>query len=180
MRLRPKPYLYAAAGYAAILMRVRYTKIILSALAAFYVLLVCFNNTFDYGANFEFVRHVLSMDDVFSPEKNGWRGLHAEWMHHAAYLLIIAIEYTIALLLVRGTWSMWRAREAETTVFRQEARHSAHGYLTAFVLWFGVFVVGAGEWFLMWQSQKWNGETTAFTLSIVWLLMLIQHNLKEE
>lgn len=161
-------------------MRVRQTKIILSAATALYVLLVCFNNTFDHGANFAFVQHVLSMDDIFSREHNGWRSLNAAWMHHAAYLVIIAIEYVIAFLLVRGTWSMWKARGSEATLFRHAGRYSAWGYLTAFLLWFVVFVVMAGEWFLMWQSQKWNGETTAFTLSIVWLLMLIQHNLKDE
>ncbi len=161
-------------------MRVRLTKIILSAVTACYVLLVCFNNTVDYDANFQFVRHVLSMDDIFSREKNGWRSLTSEWMHHAAYLLIIAVEYAIAILLVRGTWSMWRSRHAEAAVFRHAGRHTAWGYLAAFLLWFGIFVVAAGEWFLMWQSHTWNGETTAFTLSIVWMLMLIQQNLRDE
>ena len=161
-------------------MHTRYTKIILSAASAFYVLMVCFNNTFDHGANFEFVRHVLSMDDIFSREKNAWRAWNAEGLHHAAYLLIIAVEYLVAGLLVRGTWAMWQVRKADAATFRHAGRWSARGYLSAFLLWFVVFVVMAGEWFLMWQSVKWNGETTAFSLSIVWLLMIIQQNAREE
>ena len=161
-------------------MNTRYTKILLSAATACYVLLVCFNNTFDYGANFQFVAHVTSMDDIFSREKNGWRAITGDMMHHAAYLLIIVWEYIIATLMVIGTWSMWKARGADGKTFRSAGRYSAWGYLLAILLWFGVFVVVAGEWFLMWQSKTWNGETTAFSLTIILLLMMIQHNAKDE
>jgi predicted small integral membrane protein len=158
----------------------RYTKIIFSAVTTFYVSLVCFNNTIDYDANFQFVAHVTSMDDVFSREHNGWRALTGDRMHHMAYLLIIALEYVIAILMIRGTWSMWRNRDADAATFRAAGRYSALGYLLAVLLWFGVFVIVAGEWFLMWQSRTWNGETTAFFLTIVLLLLLLQHNAKDE
>ena len=161
-------------------MRNRYTKIILSAAAACYLILVCFNNTFDYGANFQFVAHVTSMDDVFSHERNGWRALTSPVAHHVLYLIIIAIEYVIAYLLIRGTWSMWAVREADAKTFRHAGRHTSSGLLLAVLLWFVVFVVVAGEWFLMWQSKTWNGESSAFFLTIVLLLLLIHQNAKDE
>jgi predicted small integral membrane protein len=161
-------------------MRNRYTKTILSAAAACYVALVCFNNTVDYDANYQFVVHVTSMDDIFSREHNGWRALQAPWAHHVLYLVIIAIEYVIAFLLLRGTRSMWLARKADAETFRHAGRYTATGLLLAVLLWFFVFVVVAGEWFLMWQSKTWNGENTAFTLTIVLLLLLIHHNGKDE
>ena len=43
----------------------RLVKILMVASLALFAFLVTFDNIADYGANFEFVRHVLSMDTTF-------------------------------------------------------------------------------------------------------------------
>ena len=46
------------------------------------------------------------------------------------------------------------------------------GLTVGFGLWFFGFLVVAGEYFAMWQSQTWNGET-AFRITMVILGVLI-------
>ncbi len=43
----------------------RLAKIVMVAALAAFAFLVAYDNIVDYGANYEFVRHVLSMDTVF-------------------------------------------------------------------------------------------------------------------
>ena len=45
---------------------VRVAKIVLVAALALHASLVAFGNITDYGTNFSFVQHVLSMDTIFS------------------------------------------------------------------------------------------------------------------
>ena len=45
---------------------VRLSKISMGAAMAFFATLVMFGNITDYSTNFAFVRHVLSMDTIFS------------------------------------------------------------------------------------------------------------------
>jgi predicted small integral membrane protein len=47
-------------------------------------------------------------------------------------------------------------------------------------LWMGLFIGIAGEWFLMWQSKTWNAQSTAFSLSIVFLLIRLNIASKED
>jgi predicted small integral membrane protein len=45
------------------------------------------------------------------------------------------------------------------------------------ILWFSGFITIGGEWFLMWQSDVWNGQQAAFRLVVIigiTLLYLIQ------
>ncbi len=45
--------------------------------------------------------------------------------------------------------------------------------LLAFLVWFFGFMVVAGEWFAMWQSQTWNGQEPAFRFYVTALAVLI-------
>ena len=47
------------------------------------------------------------------------------------------------------------------------------GALAAFLVWFFGFMVIAGEWFAMWQSQTWNGQDAAFRFYVTVLAVLI-------
>jgi len=47
------------------------------------------------------------------------------------------------------------------------------GCLLAFLLWFFVFMVIAGEWFSMWQSKDWNAQQSSFRFYITVLAVLI-------
>lgn len=42
-----------------------------------------------------------------------------------------------------------------------------------FLLWFTGFMVVGGEWFAMWQSKTWNGQTAAFHFYMTLLGVMI-------
>ncbi|QXL84836.1 DUF2165 family protein [Comamonas sp. NLF-1-9] len=157
----------------------RSAKVLMSATLALFAALVALNNLTDYGANFAFVRHVLAMDTIFPGSSARWRAIDTPLLWHAAYLLIIALELLTAALLARGAWAMWRARHASAREFTRARQWAIAGCLAGFVLWFGGFMVVGGEWFLMWQSHEWNGQSSAFRFCITLLALAIFLNQPE-
>jgi len=83
---------------------------------------VCFNNITDYDSNFQFVRMVSGMSDVFSKEKTGWRSVNSEVFHHIMYLFIIAWELAIAILTISGTIKMIRNLKSGIAEFDQSKK----------------------------------------------------------
>jgi hypothetical protein len=51
-------------------------------------LLTAFGNITDYGSNFAFVQHVMSMDTIFPESHLRYRAITSPALHHAAYWLI--------------------------------------------------------------------------------------------
>ena len=47
------------------------------------------------------------------------------------------------------------------------------GCLTGFILLFFGFIVIGGEWFCMWQSEKWNGVESAFRFVVLFMFTLL-------
>lgn len=148
----------------------------LSASVALYISIVCFNNIFDYEANFPFVKMVASMDDTFSKERNGWRAVNNSSLHHALFIFIIIWELAIASLLWMGVYQMFSNLKSPAAIFTTARNYTSFGLALGVLLWFTVFIALGGEWFLMWQSKSWNAQTTAFSLTGIFLLFLIHHN----
>ena len=159
----------------------RSAKAAMTACLAAFAALVAFNNVVDYPANLAFVRHVLSMDDIFATSQPlaRWRAIASPLGWHALYALIIAGEIATAALLGRGAWDLWRARRAPAAQFARAKRWAIAGVLAGFVLWFLGFMVIGGEWFLMWQSPKWNGQASAFRFYMTLLAVGIFVNQKD-
>ncbi|MDE0679159.1 MAG: DUF2165 domain-containing protein [Gammaproteobacteria bacterium] len=130
------------------------------------------NNILDYQINFAAVRHVMLMDSVFPGNNSMWRAVEAPWLHHLAYWLIIATEVAIALLGFWGASDLWRARR-DAAQFNRRKTKAVLALTLGILLWFGGFLVVAGEWFLMWQSQDWNAQQPAFFFAASFLLILI-------
>jgi predicted small integral membrane protein len=167
----------------------RLCKIALLAGAAFCLLLVVFNNLFDYGSNYGFVQHVLSMDTLFSGEAQAWRAFRdptpedgSWWFHHAFYWSIIAWEALAGGLVAAGAWRLWTLRGAEPLVFNRAKTLAAVGLTVSMLQWFVAFIAVGGEWFLMWQSKTWNGQDAAFRmfgcLGLV-LIFLVQRDTED-
>jgi len=134
--------------------------------------LVVFNNVTDYNSNFQFVRHVLEMDTTFDGNRGLWRAIHAPWLHHLAYLAIIAAETAVAGLAWLAAARLWAVRRDAARFNRSKG--PAIAALTLGVgLWFAGFIAVGGEWFLMWQSEVWNGQQAAFRIAAVFLLILL-------
>lgn len=153
-------------------MTIRLSKILLLVAVATFVSLVAFNNLTDYGSNFEYVRHVLSMDTTFPNNKGMWRKIESPALHHTAYILIIGFEIVIAVLCWLGALKMWGGKD-EAVKFNQSKSEAIWGLTLGIVLWFGGFMGVGGEWFLMWQSEIWNGQAESAMFSTIIGIVLI-------
>ncbi|ABC32105.1 predicted small integral membrane protein [Hahella chejuensis KCTC 2396] len=159
-------------------MYTRYSKIALVWAAALFATLVAFNNLTDYGSNFAFVSHVLSMDTTFPDNQGMWRALNSPAIHHSAYALIIATESLVAILCWMGGYRLLRsAKDAER--FNQAKGLAIVGLTLGVILWFTGFIAIGGEWFLMWQSKIWNGQQGAFRFTVILGVTMIYLNMPD-
>ena len=161
-------------------MLTRLAKVSLVASSAFFLLIVVFNNLTDYGSNFQFVRHVLSMDTTFPGNRGMWRAMTSPIIHHVFYALIILWELVAGVLLAVATGRMWNARAKSTEVWRKATSLAAAGLTLSILQWLIAFIIVGGEWFLMWQSTTWNGQTAAARMFIVFALILIFLNQRDD
>ncbi|WOC16129.1 DUF2165 family protein [Pseudochrobactrum sp. MP213Fo] len=142
------------------------------ALSSF-AFLVSFNNITDYGSNFAFVQHVFSMDTTFSGNAAMYRAISNPTLWHAGYWLIIAGESLTCILLLIGGFKLLGARNQSAQAFNDAKDWTIAGATLGFLVWFVGFMVVGGEWFLMWQSQTWNGQDAAFKFYMSILAVLI-------
>ncbi len=139
---------------------VRLCKIALVAAIAFFFTLVAYGNLADYGSNWQFVQHVLSMDTTFPDSTLRWRAITDPSIQTAAYWLIIAAEMVVALVLWLGVLRL--LANIARPDFSRAAPTAVAGLTLGFLLYAVGFVSVGGEWFAMWQSEIWNGQQKAF------------------
>jgi predicted small integral membrane protein len=158
-------------------MTLRVSKAVLVlAIALFYTLLV-FNNLTDYGSNYQFVRHVLMMDSTFPGNHGMWRAIHSPVVYTVFYIGIIAWESVTMLLCWWAGVRLFKSRRADDVQFAAAVNISVIALTTSLLMWLVAFLDVGGEWFLMWQSQTWNGQEEdfrMFTIVGVVLLVVIQ------
>jgi predicted small integral membrane protein len=146
---------------------IRLAKVAMIGSLAAYAFIVAYDNVVDYGSNYEFVRHVLSMDTTFPGNALSHRAITSESVWRVAYALIIAMEGLTALLLALGAAMLLGQLSAPAKVFNRSKVWAVVGLTVGFALWFLGFMVVAGEYFAMWQSKEWNGQEAAFRITTV-------------
>lgn len=151
----------------------RYAKILMVLSLAAFAFMVTFNNITDYGSNFAFVQHVLSMDTTFPGNALMYRAIATPALWHAGYWAIIAGEGLTFVLFLMGAVAMFRALHEDAAAFDASKKWAIAGATVGFLVWFFGFMVVGGEWFLMWQSPNWNGQDAAFKFYVAILGVLI-------
>jgi len=151
----------------------RYSKIVMTLALAAFACMVTFNNITDYHSNFAFVRHVMSMDTTFPDNAAMYRAITNPLAWHAGYWLIITGEGLTFLLLLIGGLQMFIKRADVAASFHRAKNIAIAGATVGFLVWFFGFMVVGGEWFLMWQSDTWNGQDAAFKFYMAILGVLI-------
>ena len=152
---------------------IRLAKVTMIGSLAAYAFIVAYDNIVDFGSNYQFVRHVLSMDTTFPGNTLMHRAITNESIWRVAYALIIAMEALTALLLALGAVMLLQRLRAPAEVFNRSKVWAAAGLTIGFALWFFGFMVIAGEYFAMWQSKEWNGQEAAFRITTVILAVMI-------
>jgi predicted small integral membrane protein len=152
----------------------RTAKLLLLAGIALFYTLVVFNNLTDFDSNYEFVRHVLSMDSTFPGNHGMWRSVRSPAMHLVFYLSIIAWEIATTILLWWGAIRLLRTVGRSAAEFNQAKRVPVMALTLSLLMWLVAFLSVGAEWFLMWQSHTWNGQEAAFRMfAVVGLVLLI-------
>jgi predicted small integral membrane protein len=151
----------------------RLSKIAMIAALAAFAFIVAYDNFVDYDSNYEFVRHVLSMDTTFSNNALMGRAITDKRIWTIAYAAIIAIEALTCLVLSVGALALLMQLKAPAERFNRAKVLAVAGLTVGFGLWFFGFLVVAGEYFAMWQSLAWNGQEAAFRIVMVMLGVLI-------
>jgi predicted small integral membrane protein len=159
---------------------VRAAKIVLVGAIALFATFAAFGNLTDYGTNFAFVRHVLSMDTIFPNSQIGYRAVTSPLLLHLAYAAIIAAEIATAVLCWIGAAALLRRLHADAGTFQRGKIYAVCGLVLGFLLWQVGFMTVGGEWFGMWQSKDWNGVPSAFRFTMVILGVLIFVTLRDD
>ena len=157
---------------------IRTCKTLLVLCAVLYSTLAAFNNVTDYDANFEFVRHVLTMDTTFSGNEGAWRAIDAPVLHHVAYVAIIVFECLIAAIGWLAVARLFASR-ADRVAFAAHKALASYALTLGVLLWFGGFILIGGEWFLMWQSTTWNGVQSSFRIVTFFILVMLFLNTRD-
>jgi predicted small integral membrane protein len=152
---------------------VRLVKIAMVAATAAFALLVALDNVVDYGTNYEFVRHTLSMDTTFPGNALMGRAITNPALWTAGYWVIIAAEAATGLVLAWASVRLATAARGRAESFNAAKSLVLVGAGLGFLLWFGGFMVVGGEWFAMWQSKSWNGQEAAFRFCVSLLAVAI-------
>jgi predicted small integral membrane protein len=152
----------------------RSAKLMLLAGIALFYTLVVFNNLTDFDSNYQFVRHVLSMDSTFPGNHGMWRALPSPAFHMAFYISIIAWEASTMILMWWGAVRLLQAIRLPTAAFNRAKGAAVMALTLSMLMWLVAFLSVGAEWFLMWQSHTWNGQEPAFRMfAVVGLVLLI-------
>jgi predicted small integral membrane protein len=158
-------------------MMTRSAKLLLLAGIASYYTLVVFNNLSDFNSNYEFIRHVLSMDSTFPGNHAMWRAMPWPAIHLFFYWTIIAWEFVTGVFAWWGVIRLVRALRGPADAFNAAKRLPVAALTLSLLMWLVAFLDVGGEWFLMWQSPTWNGQEEAFRMFMIVgfvLLLLLQ------
>lgn len=140
---------------------------------ALYATFVCLGNLLDYDSNWQFVKHVLSMDTTFDGNSLMWRAVTNEALQTIGYIGIILVEASVAVLGWIAGVKMLVRRNGSAEEFTEAKTLGYYAFLLGFLLWFVGFIVIGSEWFAMWQSGTWNGKQTAMDITEVLGVFLV-------
>ena len=157
----------------------RVAKVVMVGSLALFAFIVAFDNLTDFATNFEFVRHVMSMDTTHQGNGLLYRRVTSPALWTAAYALIILGEGVTSLALALGAGVLLRDLRSDAALFDRGKRFVHIGAALGFLVWFFGFMVVGGEWFQMWQSPTWNGQEAAFRFYMTILAVLIFVNQKD-
>ncbi|QEL56450.1 DUF2165 family protein [Chromobacterium paludis] len=170
--MKPSPHLFAQL----------FSKALIALSIGLFGLMVASGNLLDYDSNWQFVRHVLSMDTMqpwFHGEALRGRAIHDETIQRLAYAAIIAGELAVGALCAAGGAMLLAAVCPARRVWLARGKACfTLGAALAILVWHTGFAVIGGEYFAMWANQ-FNGQFSAYAFSGIALLALIYVNQPE-
>lgn len=151
---------------------IRLCKVALVAAMAIFFSLVAYGNIVDYDTNWQFVRHVMSMDTTFPDSVARRRAVTDPSAHRVAYWMIILTQIVVAVTLWAGVARL--LAHLKSARFLAARSTAIVGLTLGFLLYSVGFVSIGNEWFAMWQSEVWSADLKALAfLSMIAAVLII-------
>ena len=134
-------------------MAIRYLKIILVVFVGLQGLLYVAGNLANWNSAVVFVGYVLGMEGHEAYATHIFPAITNQVLVTLVFLIIVAGEFLVGALSLKGAWDLWQVRKAGAEVFDSAKTYAILGCGMALVVWFGGFVVIGGALFQMWQTE---------------------------
>ncbi|QDQ41436.1 DUF2165 family protein [Methylacidiphilum kamchatkense] len=154
---------------------IRLSKILILLFFSLYFLLIALNNLLDYETNYTYLRHVLLMDTIPKASHLHSRAWNSPFLFSLVYNSLILWESLCGTVLLIGTFFLFKNLFQSPIAFQKAKSVGIVGLSLGLIQWLYFFILGAGEWFQMWQSSNYNGLPQAFRMSILILVFLLYY-----
>ena len=159
-------------------MHLRYLKIMFATLTSLMALIYVTQNMFNADAAHQAIIYVMSGADHAVYTNSFGPKLSNPTLGWIVVIIIFSLEYVTGLLIAKGAWDMWQARNADLVAFRDSKKWAQIGSGVGVFVWFGLFGVIGAAFFQMWQTTvgtgSMNGAFQYFVSCAITLLFLNQ------
>lgn len=138
-------------------MAIRILKVSLTAIVAVMALILAVQNLLNMNSAYATVASVLAMEGHQAYPRSVAPAITAPALVWFALTVIIAAEIASGVLAGKGAWDLWRARKLPADQFDAAKTYSVVGCGAVILVWFGLFMVLAGGFFQMWQTDMGRG-----------------------
>lgn len=139
-------------------MAIRYLKIALVVFAGLQGWLYVAGNLANWSAGLGAVGYVLGMSGNEIYAARIFPAITNPVLVKLAFLMIIAAEFLVGALCMKGTWDLWAVRKESASSFNDSKACALLGTGMGMIVWFGGFIVIGGALFQMWQSEVGAGS----------------------
>lgn len=139
----------------------RLTKCMLLMSCALLLTLVFIDNMTAYDINYEYIKHIMSMDTTFKHPSIYWRAVNNPIFYHICFALIIIYEGIASILMWLGVCALFKNLKRDSVQFQSAKQWGLVGLASTIVLYSFVFITIASQWFASWQSSTWNAKNAA-------------------
>ena len=136
-------------------------------------LIVCMNNITAPGANLRFVEHIMTMDTTNMDRGTQWREIRSPALHRVAFVTILLCELAVTVLGLVGSYFLAANLTATGDVWESAKLFGYLTFLMALVVWFVVIQVVGAEWYVSWQSEKWNAIRDSIRINLITIAGII-------
>ena len=159
-------------------MHLRYLKIMFATLTSLMALIYVTQNMVNADAAHQAIIYVMSGADHAVYTNSFGPKFEDHTLGWIVVAVIFSLEYAAGLLIAKGTWDMWRARNADPATFTAAKKWAQIGSGVGVFIWFGLFGVIGAAFFQMWQTTvgagSMNGAFQYFVSCSITLLFLTQ------
>ena len=135
--------------------------------------IVCLNNITAPGANLRFVRHIMAMDTTNMDRGTQWREVRSPALHRTAFVAILVCEAAVTVLGLVGSYFLAVSLTAAGDAWEAAKLFGYLTFLAALVVWFFIIQVVGAEWYVSWQSEKWNAIRDSIRINLITIAGII-------